>query len=158
MGGRIGHDGAHVARSADARGDPQPLDESRVRALVVEDLIGRFRDEPAQHLVVEEFGVGRGASRADVAVISATGIIGVEIKSAADTVRRLAGQVTWYSRVFDAAVLVMDSSHLQHAEGIVPTWWGLSVVDGGGIHVVRAPGRTRHRISGRSGPCCGSPS
>ncbi len=119
-------------------GTAAPLTEAQIRALVVAELTARHREDDAAVLLVEELGVGRGASRADVAVIAADALTGVEVKSAADTLTRLPAQVTWYSRVFDRAVLACDPGHVTAAAAHLPSWWGLWAADVDGLRVVRA--------------------
>ena len=70
-----------------------------------------------------ELGVN-GAARIDVAVVNGA-LTGFEIKSAADRLDRLPGQVAAYGRVFDRVVLVCEARHLSRAREIVPSWWGI---------------------------------
>ena len=100
------------------------LSEAEVRARVVDDLVEAFggMDEPV--LVVHELGLGRGSARADLVVIHADAIIGVEIKSAADTLTRLPTQAGWYGRVCDRCILAGDACHVAAAAELLPSWWG----------------------------------
>ena len=75
-------------------------------------------------LVVDELGLRHGACRADIAVIGGH-FVGIEIKSDADSLDRLASQVNSYSAVFDRAVLVSTERHLARATEHVPPWWGI---------------------------------
>lgn len=75
--------------------------------------------------VVEEFGI-YGEVRVDVAVLNGM-MIGYELKSERDTLRRLPKQVEWYSKVLDEANIVVAENHLAHALEIVPDWWGYTV-------------------------------
>ena len=77
-------------------------------------------------MVRHELGICAGKRRVDVAVINGE-LSGWEIKSDVDTLRRLAGQVTAYSSVLDRAVLVTTDRWLDHANSIVPEWWGVAV-------------------------------
>lgn len=116
------------------------LSEAEVRARVVDDLVEAFggMDEPV--LVVHELGLGRGSARADLVVIHADAIIGVEIKSAADTLTRLPTQAGWYGRVCDRCILAGDACHVAAAAELLPSWWGLTDVDAAGVHQVRPTG------------------
>lgn len=89
----------------------------------------RLADEHAWELddtrVVEEFGI-YGEVRVDVAVFNGK-MIGYELKSARDTLKRLPKQVEWYSRVLDEAYIIVAENHLASALEIVPDWWGYTV-------------------------------
>ena len=52
-------------------------------------------------------------------------LIGVEIKSDADTYARLARQVKDYNKFFDYNYVVVGSSHSKHIEEHVPEYWGI---------------------------------
>lgn len=93
------------------------------------------------YVVIEELGLNKGAVRVDVAVVN--GIIhAYEIKSDADSLRRLARQAEHYGRCFDRVSLVLGQKHLELAERAVPPWWELLCVtpatDGPEFHTVRA--------------------
>jgi hypothetical protein len=74
--------------------------------------------------VVEEMGVWNGAVRVDLAVINGE-LVGYELKSARDTLTRLANQAARYNEVFDRVYLVAATKHLDHAIAKVPLWWGI---------------------------------
>lgn len=76
--------------------------------------------------IIEEFGLKHGQSRIDVAVIN--GIMqGYEIKSDADTLKRLPLQIKAYNSVFDKITLVVGKTHLHEAIKITPNWWGIII-------------------------------
>jgi len=76
--------------------------------------------------IFEEFGVGHGIARIDMAVIN--GIMhGYEIKSDRDTLKRLSDQMNEYNAVFDKVTLVVGKSHLYNAINIIPDWWGIMI-------------------------------
>lgn len=79
--------------------------------------------EMATARIVNELGIA-GMVRADVAVFH-NAFTAYEIKSASDTLRRLAKQVEVYSAVADFAYLVVASSHVHHAADLLPAWWGI---------------------------------
>lgn len=83
----------------------------------VEARLGKVR-------IIEEVQIGR--SRADALLVTDAGLIGMEIKSDADTYARLERQVPDYDRHFDANVVVIGSSHAQVAKH-VPETWGIVV-------------------------------
>jgi hypothetical protein len=77
--------------------------------------------------LVEEFRVPRVHVRADIAVIGAE-LHAYEIKSEADSLRRLPAQVGGFGTVFDFCSLVVAPGHVDAALDIVPAWWGVTVV------------------------------
>ncbi len=91
--------------------------------------------------ILEEKRTGR--ARADVVMVTETALHGIEIKSDADTYARLAGQVKWYDRYYDANTVVIGVSHVMHIEEHVPAWWGIITVeettDGPDFYMARAP-------------------
>jgi hypothetical protein len=82
---------------------------------------------PKQTEAVYEFWVPRSNERADVVVIG-TAMLGYEIKTDRDTLRRLPRQVEAYSRLFDRCTVVLADRHLEAALAIVPDWWGVATI------------------------------
>jgi len=78
-------------------------------------------------LVLDELGLRHGASRVDIAVVNGF-LHGYEIKSDADTLERLEGQIATYNAVLDRVTLVVGEKHLSKATIQVPEWWGIKVV------------------------------
>ncbi len=66
-----------------------------------------------------------GSARADAVMVLESLVIGIEIKSDADTYARLASQVRNYDQFYDANFVVIGLSHLRHIEEHVPDWWGI---------------------------------
>jgi hypothetical protein len=77
--------------------------------------------------IIEEKRMGR--SRADVVMVTESGLCGIEIKSDADTYARLARQVKDYDRYFDYNIVVVGTSHAFHIEEHVPPYWGIITVE-----------------------------
>lgn len=77
--------------------------------------------------IIEEKQMGK--SRADIVMILPSCIVGIEIKSDADTYARLARQVKDYDRYFDYNYVVVGSSHGTHIKEHVPPWWGIISVE-----------------------------
>lgn len=77
--------------------------------------------------IIEEKRMGR--SRADIVMVLPRAVMGIEIKSDADTYARLARQVRDYDRYFDRNTVVVGASHGLHIEEHVPVWWGIITVD-----------------------------
>lgn len=88
--------------------------------LFLEEEYGRVR-------FLEELVIGK--SRADIVMVTGDGLIGIEIKSDADTYARLPGQVKDYDRFFDYNILACGSSHGRHVSEHVPSHWGIITVE-----------------------------
>lgn len=70
-----------------------------------------------------------GGSRADVVMVLPDKVVGLEIKSDADTYTRLEGQVADYDLYFDMNYVVVGTSHAAHIEEHVPDYWGIITVE-----------------------------
>jgi len=83
-------------------------------------------------------------SRADIMMVLPDGLVGIEIKSDADTYARLAGQVKDYDRFFDENIVVVGSVHAMHIGEHVPEYWGIITVEetesGPDFYILRQPG------------------
>ena len=86
----------------------------------LEDQFGKIR-------IIEEKMMGR--SRADVIMVTEDALVGLEIKSDADTYARLARQVKDYERYYDFNYVVAGTSHAMHIEEHVPASWGIITVE-----------------------------
>ena len=71
--------------------------------------------------ILEEKLIGR--SRADIMMVISSHVVGIEIKSDADTYARLRRQVKDYNQYFDYNYVVAGTSHAMHIEEHVPEWW-----------------------------------
>lgn len=105
------------------------MENERIPAPILYDMDIR---EPLFEYLEERFGKSRmmeektiGRSRADVMMVTETGLIGLEIKSDADTYERLKRQVKDYDRYFDANYVVVGKSHEKHVEEHIPDHWGI---------------------------------
>lgn len=77
--------------------------------------------------IFEEKTMGR--SRADVMMVTKDSIVGIEIKSDADTYARLERQVKDYNKFFDYNIVTVGSSHAAHIAEHIPDWWGIITVE-----------------------------
>lgn len=77
--------------------------------------------------IIEEKTMGR--SRADVVMVTEDSLIGIEIKSDADTYTRLARQVKDYNRFFDYNIVAVGKSHATHVCEHIPDYWGIVSVE-----------------------------
>lgn len=87
--------------------------------------------------VVEELGLRQGLARVDLAVVNGV-LHGFEIKSLADTLRRLPLQITVYGQVLDFATIVLAEEHRADAVDMIPEWWAVTVasLDGEAISLI----------------------
>ncbi|MCD7735854.1 MAG: sce7726 family protein, partial [Lachnospiraceae bacterium] len=92
--------------------------------------------EPLFDFLEEYFGKIRifeekrmGKSRADIVMVTPASVVGLEIKSDADTYVRLQTQVEDYDRYFDQNYVVAGTSHALHIEEHVPEYWGIITVE-----------------------------
>lgn len=88
--------------------------------------------EPLFQWLEEKYGMIRiieekqtGKARADAVMVTIDEVIGIEIKSDADTYARLENQVKYYDWYYDRNYVVVGTSHALHIEEHVPAWWGI---------------------------------
>jgi hypothetical protein len=81
-------------------------------------------------IVINELGLNHGKNRADIAIINGR-LIGYEIKSDLDSLRRLNEQIVSYNAIFDHSYLIVTKRHLKDAEAILPEWWGIILASEG---------------------------
>lgn len=106
-----------------------------------EPLFDFLEDRHSKIRIIEEKTMGK--SRADVIMVLENEVVGIEIKSDADTYARLDRQVKDYDRYFDRNIIVVGSRHAHHISEHVPEWWGIiSVEEIDGLcdfYIVREP-------------------
>lgn len=107
-----------------------------VRRAVRNWLGDEYAHDPNSY-IVEEMGVWSGTVRIDIAVINGS-LTGYELKSDRDTLERLPQQRDIYGHVFDYLHLVVGKRHAEHAEKLLPDWWGIriAVADGSEIKLI----------------------
>jgi hypothetical protein len=86
------------------------MDEAAVKAQVLSHI--RRASGRRTPILTAELTLGKSGARADVAVLSDQELIGLEIKTARDNLRRLPAQLAAYSRYFDHVVVVAAPCHL----------------------------------------------
>jgi len=88
----------------------------------------RLRRQHAQKdtLVIDELGLNHGRCRADIAVINGH-LVGYEIKSNNDSLRRLEEQIKSYSAVFDKVSIIVGDRYINSIQSHIPKWWGVIV-------------------------------
>ena len=99
-------------------------------------------------VLVGELGLCQGKGRIDLAAVGDY-LWGYEIKSDADSLRRLPDQALMYGRVFDRVTLVCGKRHIGPALEVVPGWWGVLRVGMSGGKVVFRSVRKGGRNVGR---------
>lgn len=105
------------------------MNDAQIRSSFHSKKLRRYHAAP-ETLVVDELGLKHGRCRADIAVINCH-LIGYEIKSDGDSLRRLAEQVDAYSAVFDRATVVVGRRHLKDVKMLTPRWWGITAATEG---------------------------
>lgn len=86
----------------------------------LEETYGKIR-------IIEEKNTGK--SRADVLMVIDDALIGLEIKSDADTYTRLASQVKDYDKFYDYNYAVVGTKHAGTIGDHIPPYWGIITVD-----------------------------
>lgn len=100
--------------------------------------VRREYSDTSDLLLLEEFALYGGETRADLAVLNGVSH-GYEIKSSRDTLHRLSRQVDAYNAVFERATLVSAERHIAKARLVIPTWWGIVKAEspGNGVSLIR---------------------
>lgn len=95
--------------------------ESDVRTAIA----ARVTSSGGMKRVVPELALCKAEARIDVAVVEPARLVGWEIKTEMDGLRRLPRQEEVYSRIFDRVWLAAHARHLPAALNLVPEWWGV---------------------------------
>lgn len=98
--------------------------EAQIKQALADHLTQSINCAPG--LFLEELELSGGEIRADF--VDVWDMHCYEIKSEADTLKRLIGQGSRYARVFDLITLVTAERHLKKALPMLPPWWGVMVV------------------------------
>ena len=110
------------------------MDEAAVKAQVLAHIRRASRRRPI--IVTAELTLGRSCVRADLAVLADGDLIGLEIKTERDTLRRLSAQLNGYARFFDRAVVIAARCHLNAMKDLDLRGASLWTFDHNGIEVV----------------------
>lgn len=94
--------------------------------ITLDTLLKRIYNSEPDTIIRHEVGLCAGKRRVDIVIIN-NEIIGYEIKSDEDTLKRLEGQAAAYGNVLDKAILVTTKRHLEKALNKLPEWWGIMV-------------------------------
>lgn len=85
------------------------MDEAAVKAQVLSHI--RQASGRQKPILTAELTLGTSGTRADIAVLADAELIGMEIKTERDSLRRLPAQLEAYSRYFDRVVVVAAPCH-----------------------------------------------
>lgn len=99
--------------------------DSDIRVALHQKLNKKYEDD-SDTIILDELVLCHGKARADVAVINGS-MIGYEIKSDRDTLRRLPNQIEAYNKIFDSITIITGESHLEEVKSVIPNWWGINV-------------------------------
>ncbi|WP_413710765.1 sce7726 family protein [Rhizobium sp. Rhizsp82] len=90
------------------------IDENRLKSQVIAHL-RRVRVLDSTSILASEFVLGQTGCRADLAIWNGKRFIGIEVKSARDSLLRLPAQLAAYRNVFDDVIVVCDRTHFAKA-------------------------------------------
>jgi hypothetical protein len=79
-------------------------------------------------IVLDELGLNHGSVRVDLAIVTDR-LQGFEIKSDRDDLHRLPEQIRQFSSALDRITLVVGWRHAVCALRLVPSWWGVQLVE-----------------------------
>lgn len=113
-----------------------------------EPLFDYLEDNYGKIRVIDEKQLGRN-TRADMFMVTEDSFIGFEIKSDADTYRRLERQVKGYDLFCDKNYIVAGLRHGKHVAEHVPDYWGILLVEHNKGQVV-----LHHIREAKENPCC----
>lgn len=121
------------------------LGDKEIRVALLRQLHILYIGSPQHVLALEEFGISKGRSRVDIAVLSQEYLTGYEIKSDLDSLKRLMSQSMYYEDFLDRAYLIVGDKLVSAATQLCPLFWGItqvSVERGGRLSFskVRHPG------------------
>ena len=103
--------------------------DNLIRSALKCDLRAQFQDDP-ETIILDELGVRHGAARVDIVVVNGN-LIGFELKSDRDDLRRLPKQAQIFSGILDRVTLVVGHRHADEAVQAVPCWWGVKLAEVG---------------------------
>ena len=107
-----------------------------------EPLFGFLEEKYGKIRILEEKSMGH--SRADIMMVMPDRLVGIEIKSDADSYTRLERQIEDYDKYFDSNIVVVGSTHATHIKDHVPPYWGIISVeiidDAMDFYIIREPG------------------
>ncbi len=119
----------------------RPL-ETEIKSTVINHLVGSGH-VCSGDIIINEFMVGDFSRRVDLALFKADRMFAFEVKSEADTLTRLEGQVEKYLTYFDKVIVVTAPKHTNKVLLGMPSDVAVWEVSNGNIHIKRK-GRIRN--------------
>jgi hypothetical protein len=110
------------------------MNDQQIRTSFFRKWLSRHRAN-SQTLIINELGLNHGKNRADIAVINGR-LTGYEIKSDADSLRRLDEQISSYNEIFDRIYLISTKRHLFEVIEKLPDWWGIIIASEGKLGAI----------------------
>ena len=98
--------------------------ESDIKALILNRLKAKKLIN-SKTLLMNELTIGNFARRVDLAILHEGKLIAFEIKSEADSLTRLNGQLSTYQKYFDKVIVVADTKFIKKLKVLVPDNIGL---------------------------------
>lgn len=112
-----------------------------IRSLLRQGYLKQYLDD-TEARVISEMALSGHQVRIDIGVINGQ-LVGYEIKSDHDTLRRLPDQLRIYTQIFDKLTIICGRSHLEKIKKMAPDYCGVLVAeqrDGQPhLHVERSP-------------------
>ncbi|EPJ45199.1 MAG: hypothetical protein OFPII_29200 [Osedax symbiont Rs1] len=122
-------------------GGYERLLEPEIKSLVLNYLLDKNILTPS-NTVFSEFTVGNATRRVDLVITKGKELWAFEIKSEADSLKRLKGQVDIYSKYFDKVFVIVAKKHVNSALSIIPKTVALWEIKENSV-VVRQKGRKK---------------
>lgn len=98
---------------------PERYLEPQIKASILNHL--RRRDNLSNYdAIINEFPVGNFSRRVDLAIINENNFFAFEVKSEADSLKRLQGQTQKYLQYFDKVIVVAATKHINKILDLVP--------------------------------------
>jgi len=110
--------------------------EPEIKSAILNHLKGR-EGFPKESIIINEFSLDSHVRRVDLAYFDSKNFYAFEVKSGADSLSRLSGQIEEYLNYFDKVVVVADAKHIDRVVKIAPTHVGVWEFGDGRIKVVR---------------------
>jgi hypothetical protein len=98
-------------------------------------------------VLISEYSVNRSNIRADLVLANTRSLHGIEIKTDADSLKRVGRQLEGYSRYFTHVTFAVSPRHLPKALELLPNRVGIWVIKDDKITVVRRAKKTQRQKS-----------
>lgn len=109
--------------------------EPELKALIISKVIDNKKNKI--NTIINEFTVSSFTRRVDLAIIKNNELHAYEVKSSADTLERLNGQIKEYIKHFDKVTIVADSKHISKILNTTPEYISVWEVKDGKIKIKR---------------------